>query len=466
MAAPKSPTPQLLALGLGLALAAAAVAAQAPPAALPFATARELLRERSDKLKVDSAEVELRREQVQAAAALDGPRILLNATQVWGRKEIELGPFALPPLQLGPIPTPGLSLGPFTLKDDLSGPRSSLIGAWPLYTGGAIGAKQSALAAAVDEARADQERSADELDNELAQRYFGVQLTRSIEALRTATLEQQDGELARAQRFEAQGLISKVERMAVQVARDEAAREQIKARTDREIAEIRLARLLRETAVPPLATPLFVRTAPLVPLARWQEIARDNNPALAAIAAKRRQAEQGVVAADAAWKPQVFAFGQYNLVRRYLSLPEPDWIAGVGVNITLWDNEDRRSRVRAAQALVDKADAARGEASNEISTLIEVAWLRADQARGQYQLTASGVELAREALRLRQRSFAEGLATALDVNESRNALLKAELGRRLAAYEFVLAYAALHAVAGRMSDFAAAARGPDVMVQP
>lgn len=453
-------------LALCLTLACTVAAAQAPEPTLAFSQARELLRERSDKLKVDAAEIERRQEQVEAAAMLGGPTLTLNATQVWGRKEIEIGPVSVPPLHLGPITTPPISLGPFSANEDISGPRSSLLTSWPLYTGGMISAKQSALAAAVDEARADQERSADELDNELAQRYFGVQLTRSIAQLRAATLEQQNGELARAQRFEQQGLISKVERMAVQVARDEAARELIKARTDREIAEIRLARLLRENRVPPLATPLFVRTTALAPLSRWQDTALSSNPALASIAAKRRQAEQGVVAADAAWKPKVFAFGQYNLVKRYLTLPEPDWVAGVGVNITLWDAEDRRSRVRAARALVDKADAARGEASNEISTLVEVAWRRAEQAREQYQLTASGVELAREALRLRQRSFAEGLSTALDVNESRNALLKAELGRRVAAYEFVLAYAALHSVAGRMSDFAAAARGSDIMVEP
>ncbi len=452
-----------LGLALLLALVPAAAGAQS---ALPFEQARSLLHQRSDKLRVDAAEIERRRLEADAATALDGPKLILNATQVWGSKELELGPINVPSLPIGPITTPPLSLGPFTLKDDLQGPRSSLITTWPLYTGGAITAKQTALAAAVDEARAERERSADELDNELAQRYFGVQLMRSVETLRAATLEQQEAELARAQRFESQGLISKLERMSVQVARDEASRELIKARTDREIAEVRLARLLREPELPPLATPLFVRNTALLPLARWQSFALEASPTLNSIAAKRNQAEQGVVAANAAWKPTVFAFGQYNMVRRYLTLPEPDWIAGVGVNITLWDTEDRRSRVRAAESLVEKADAARGEATNEISTVVEVAWRRSEQAREQYRLTASAVELARENLRLRQRSFAEGLSTAIDLNEARNAQLKAESGRRGAAYEFVVANATLHAGAGRMPDFAAQARGTDIMVEP
>ncbi|MEF9942657.1 MAG: TolC family protein [Burkholderiaceae bacterium] len=455
--------PRPLVLALLLAIGPATAIAQN---ALPFEAARSLLHQRSDKLRIDAAEVERRRLESEASSALDGPKLILNATQVWGSKEVELGPVNVPSISLGPITTPALSLGPFNIKDDLSGPRSSLITTWPLYTGGLITAKRMALAAAVDEARADRERTTDELDNQLAQRYFGVQLMRSVEKLRAGTLAQQDAELVRAQRFEQQGLISKLERMSVQVARDDAARELIKAQTDREIAEIQLARLLRETRLPPLATPLFVRNTALVPLTRWQAIALESNPALNGIAAKRSQAEQGVAAANAAWKPQVFAFGQYNMVRRYLTLPEPDWIAGVGVNITLWDSEDRRSRVLAAETLVEKADAARSEATNEIATVVEVAWRRSEQAREQYRLTASGVELAAENLRLRQRSFAEGLSTALDVNEARNSLLKAEIGRRVAAYEFVVAYAALHAVAGRMTDFAAQARGKDIMVEP
>lgn len=456
--------------GLGAAflfcLACTTASAQPDRDALSFAAARDLLRERSDKLKVDAAEVERRRQESDAAAGLDGPRVVLNASQVWGRKDIELGPVTVPPLQIGPITTPPLSVGPLSTSVDISGPRSSLLVSWPLYTGGAIAAKQAALGASVGEAQAQQNLAADELDNVLAQRYFGAALTRSVEGLRRDTLEQQNGELARAQRFEQEGVISRVERMAVQVARDEAARELIKARTDREVADIQLARLLREGRAPALGTPLFVRTSPLEPLGHWQGIALADNPALRSIAAQRQQAEQGVAAAQAAWKPQVFAFGQYNFVKRYLTIVEPDWIAGVGVNFTLWDNVNRQSLVRSALSLVEKADAARSEASNEIATVVEVAWHRADQARQQYQLTASGVELAAEALLLRQRSFAEGLSTALDVNEARNARFKAELGRRVAAYEFVLAYGALHAVAGRMSDFAVAARGADIVVLP
>ena len=59
---------------------------------------------------------------------------------------------------------------------------------------------------------------------------------------------------------------------------------------------------------------------------------------------------------------------------------------------------------------------------------LEAAWLRADQARRQFELFGSSLELARENLRLRGRAFEEGQTTVLEVSEARNALLRAALG--------------------------------------
>ena len=100
-----------------------------------------------------------------------------------------------------------------------------------------------------------------------------------------------------------------------------------------------------------------------------------------------------------------------------------------------------------------KAQAAHSEATNRINTAVETAYLRSSQARDQYRLTASTLELAKENLRLREKSFSEGLSTADEVNDARNKLLGAEVARRLAAYRFVAAWAALNGIAGTMNEF-------------
>ena len=291
------------------------------------------------------------------------------------------------------------------------------------------------------------------VDTELAQKYFAVQLARSIERLQSEMLHQQELEVRKALRFEKTGTISKLERMAVEVNRDAAKRELLTAQTNRRVAESELAGLLREESVGELKNPLFVVTEDIGSLKSWQDKAMGSSPVLKSVVAQRRQAEQGVTAAKAAWHPQVYAFANYNLIKHYLTIPEPDWIAGIGLKFTLWDNKDRNASIAAANSLVTKAQAAHDEASNRIQTAVQTAYLKSNEAREAYRLTDSTLSLAKENLRLREKSFSEGLSTADEVNDARTKLLAAEIARRVAAYRFVVAWAMLNAVSGDMNAF-------------
>ena len=86
-------------------------------------------------------------------------------------------------------------------------------------------------------------------------------------------------------------------------------------------------------------------------------------------------------------------------------------------------------------------------------TAIETAYLKSSRERESYRLTESTLALAQENLRLREKSFAEGLSTADDVNDARNKLLAAQIARRVAAYRFVVAWAMLNAASGDMNAF-------------
>ena len=186
------------------------------------------------------------------------------------------------------------------------------------------------------------------------------------------------------------------------------------------------------------------------------------SPVLAQAGALEAQAEQGVAAAKSTYKPQVFAFGMKNFAKHYLTLVEPDWIAGIGVKFTLWSNRDRTASIASAESMSRKAGAARKEAENDVLAAVEVAWLRAVEARDEYRLTASTVALAKEALRMREKSFAEGLSTALDVSNARTQMIGAEIARCAAAYKFVAGWTALHAASGAMPDFIASLSRSDL----
>lgn len=421
--------------------------AQTP--ALDFSQARQLAHDRVDSIKVEAAETAKRESEAKSARSLHGPKIELDSKQIWGRKTLDYGT-----VNLGGL-IPGLPLPPIDLyhEEDIGGPRAAINAQLPIYMGGAINAKVRAADEAVYESQARTQAQRDTVDTELAQKYFAVQLARSIERLQNEMLHQQELEVRKALRFEKTGTISRLERMAVEVNRDTAKRELLTAQTNRRVAESELAGLLREENVRELKNPLFVVTEDIGTLKSWQDKALGASPVLKSVVAQRRQAEQGVTAAKAAWHPQIYAFANYNMIKHYLTIPEPDWIAGIGLKFTLWDNKDRNASIAAANSLVTKAQAAHDEARNRIQTAVQTAYLKSNEAREAYRLTDSTLSLAKENLRLREKGFSEGLSTADEVNDARTKLLAAEIARRVAAYRFVVAWAMLNAACGDMNAF-------------
>lgn len=467
-----SPTAAVL-LGLMAALAAgASSAAPSTTAPMGFGDARVLLYERADIMAADRAEIARAESEAEAAKSLSGPKVEMDVKQVWGTKTVDLGiDTGLGGSQIGGVHGQIISSlaqkynhVDIHFKEDIGGPRAAVTATLPIYTGGLITAQQNALNHKVSETRADRDMRENTLDAELAARYWGVQLARSVAALHRSVLEDQNEELRRAKRFEQKGLIAKVERLAVEVARDNAKRTLVSAESDVGVAEAELMRQLRETSLPELSSPLFVLTGDLGTLDQWQNRADTQSPAIRKMNALRAQAGEGISAAEASFKPKVYAFGTKNLIKHYLTLPEPDWMAGVGVTFTLWDNHDRFDKLNAARSVVTKAEAARSEAKNQVATAVEVAFLRVMQAREEFELTSSTVELARENLRLREASFAEGLSNAVDVDTARTKLTGAEVARRAAAYKFVMSWAMLHASAGAMPDFVNSLTRSDLVV--
>ncbi|MBD5538689.1 MAG: TolC family protein, partial [Desulfovibrio sp.] len=118
---------------------------------------------------------------------------------------------------------------------------------------------------------------------------------------------------------------------------------------------------------------------------------------------------------------------------------------------------------QSARATLREARAGQAEAMNVVRTGAETAWINTQNAREQYSLTASGVALARENLKLKSEGFGEGLYTALDVTQARDQLLAAEVERRVAAFQFVVNYALLHLVSGTMPDFLKACTATDII---
>lgn len=424
---------------------------------LSFNRAREILQERNEALKAADANVESKSLASDSLKWLHGPTISVGGAELWGEARVDVD---------RQIKTP-LGSMPIDINDtyNFSGPRAAVTGTLPIITGGKIGAAQKTAKYATDEARAKRRSEVNRLDAELVSKYFGLQLALSLQKLRDATLEEEKREFARAQKFEKEGMISNVELLGVKVARDTAERESLKARNNARTAKLELQRLLLSENLGNLTTPLFVLRSSIPPMEIWIEKALKNNPQLAEVEAKVKQADQGVTTSRSSWFPQVMGFGQYFFATPHQTYIKPDWMAGIGVNLPIWDSRDRLDTYKSAKAAVRQARATQNDVINTVRTATETAWIQAQNAREQYNLTASTVDLARENLELKKLGFGEGLYTALDVTQARDQLLAAEVERRVAAFEFVVNYALLHVISGKMGEFMKSYNKKDIALE-
>ena len=436
--------------------------ANATESPLTFGEAWRQLREVNPALAAARLESERRAQERRAAQSLYGPQLEVNGRYTFIDQPIviDLDPIRQVILALHPG-VPAAAIPSFTqqVQEDRF-MRAQLTAMWPVYAGGRIRAAQQAAGASVDEADATARHTSNTLFSDLVQRFYGAQLARVIRTMRAEALAGLEEHLRQAGHLEHEGQIARAERLHAQVARDEAWRELRRAEAQVAIAEAALAGLFgRADPVTP-ASPLFLAAQALDTLPTFVAAAEAQHPALAIMAARRAQAAAGVAVEKGRLKPEVYLFGAKELNRGDITLLDPDWAAGVGVRVVLFERTDRIHKLAAAKLLERRVDRLTEDLQNNLRTLVEKSYREAALAQEQYASLASTLDLARENLRVRESSFREGFGTSLEVVDARLTLERAETARAVTARDFAVALAALLEASGqpeRFLDFEAGA---------
>ncbi|MBB4097972.1 TolC family protein [Sphingomonas kyeonggiensis] len=350
----------------------------------------------------------------------------------------------------------------YRYRDDVFRPTISV--GMPLYTGGAVGAIQRGASAGVSLASAQSAQARDLARINLIRVYFGQLTAQSLEA---AALETRDA-LAKlysdAQRMEEAGLTPHSATLEAQVASDAAERVYQRASLAYRSAQDELARLLEVEAARP-TTPLFVVSQALPPAASFLG-GEDAVPQSRQADAARDIARAGVDLARSRFRPQAYAFGEYNLNRNGALPTEPDWVVGVGGRFTLFSNVGRGHALASAKAREMAAAANAREARKNAAIATLQAWDLVEAARRSFLLLDSGISAAKENLRSQQLSFREGEATIAAVLRAQSALEAAKSQRIAAAYEYDLALAGLLAASGQLDTFSDYLARADFRVAP
>ncbi|WP_244244147.1 TolC family protein [Marilutibacter alkalisoli] len=444
-------------------IAASATQAQPQPGHVPldFEQAQRRLLEVSDAMAAAEAGVRGKAAELEASRRLRLPEIGIDVRRIQFEKTLEL-----PLGSLAPVAEDYGIQSPLTFEFRDWRTRPSLTAILPLYTGGRIPAARNAAAAALRQSAAERELESQSLMVQLVQAYFGQQLAELAVDVRRDVRDGLERHLADARALEREGIATRAQRLQATVARDRAERDYQAAMGDLASARATLALLLRAGGDVEPTSGLFVHDAPVETLDALIASAATSHPQRLRLQALSEQASESVRVHRAELKPQVFAFGQYDLRHGDALLTDPDWVIGLGLKYTFLSGGGRMQRLAAAHAQHDRAEAGLREAGNRIEIGMTRAWNAMETARRQFGLLDSAIAEAEENLRLQELSFREGMATSLDVVDARLALGAVRVERAQAAYAYDVALAQLLEAGGQAHRFLEYSHTADKVLVP
>ena len=330
----------------------------------------------------------------------------------------------------------------------------------PLWMGGKINAANRAARINEQTARSQGIQQRNALVSELVERYYGLALARQVVVVRQQVVDGVRKHLEDAAALEAQGMISRSEKLYVEFKMSEAERDLQNAQSQVETIAAALNSTIGQTDDYQPVTAMFILER-IEPLDHFRTLAAERNPLLDQGDQKRRLAYEGVRAQRSSFLPQVVAMGGMSFYDYQVSKVLPRWAVGVGVNFKLFDGLNREYKYSAAKQTVRRVEALQDKAGNDISVLVEKLYNQMENYRTQMASIEASLAFAEEYLKTKNAAFLEGMSSSTDLIDAELNLAKVKTERIEAAYRYDVSLAQLLEAAGISDEFTAYMRRQD-----
>ena len=330
----------------------------------------------------------------------------------------------------------------------------------PLWMGGKINAANRAARINEQTARPQGIQQRNALVSELVERYYGLALARQVVVVRQQVVDGVRKHLEDAAALEAQGMISRSEKLYVEFKMSEAERDLQNAQSQVETIAAALNSTIGQTDDYQPVTAMFILER-IEPLDHFRTLAAERNPLLDQVDQKRRLAYEGVRAQRSSFLPQVVAMGVMSFYDYQVSKVLPRWAVGVGVNFKLFDGLNREYKYSAAKQTVRRVEALQDKAGNDISVLVEKLYNQMENYRTQMASIEASLAFAEEYLKTKNAAFLEGMSSSTDLIDAELNLAKVKTERIEAAYRYDVSLAQLLEAAGISDEFTAYMRRQD-----
>ena len=324
----------------------------------------------------------------------------------------------------------------------------------PLFAGGRLTAGYKQANLGVKASQESVRLSEQETVFSAKRAFYGYLLAKEFSAVAEEALGLAEKFMENVKNLHEVGMASKFDLLRSEVQVANLKPQAIRARNSVEVAALGLKTVLGIELDTPVevkgelaAPPLDVVSEAIV------EEALAQRPEIRQLDYQRGMAGQMLKIARGSMMPTLAIGGAYNFWSDALNLRKGAWQNYYTINLSLtlplFNGFESRARVGQSKAMIRELDWTRKGLSDAIALEVRQAVLNANQARETLLSQEKNVEQAREAVRIAELNYSEGLATNLDVSTAQVALSQARTNRSQALYDCAISQAQLEKAVGQ-----------------
>ena len=250
-------------------------------------------------------------------------------------------------------------------------------------------------------------------------------------------------------------MIDKAGRLFAQVNMDEAQRALEAAQKEVTVVESALRTLLNledSCKIEP-TSPLFINST--LPLKEeFVQTMRAGNPMLNQLSIQQSIAKQQLRIDQSGYLPDIALFGKQTLYAHGIqSNLVPRTMIGIGFTWNLFDGLAREKRIRQSRIAEQTLALGKEKAQDDLSVGIDKLYTGLQKAQDNVRALNSTIALSEELVRIRKKSFAEGMATSTEVVDAETMLATVKVARLAAYYEYDVTLMNLLSLCGTPEQF-------------
>ena len=421
-----------------------------PAAALTLPLAIDIALRTNPLIRATTAGQELASAQAGEARAGRYPSIQLGETFARGNNPVFVFGSLLEQGRFGPQ---NFDVNALNNPDSLNNFRTSMTFRVPIFDQRQTTTRINQAELGRQQAETQTEIIRQQIRFEVLKTYYGILVARAKKEASDEAASLAQADVKRSRDMFDTGLVVQSDLLAAEVQLAEFHQQQIQSEVEITIAQAALntAMGLAVDTLQEVSGKLVEKTFEGVSQQEAISLAMEHRPEVARARLNAQAAGEGVRGARGEFLPRVELFGGFGSSHRNLTGASSDYTVGASATFNIFD-AGRKSRLAAARAAEDIAAANQEHLANQIHFEVVRAYQQYASARERVKVASRVVGQAREALRIAQDRYQEGLTTITEVLRAETTFVRARMTLLSARYDHYVGYAGLLHSTGMLTD--------------